>query len=190
MRWVGVDYGSKMAGTTVICYCEEDQLFLERSAKGKDADRLIYDFVTTYQPYQLFLDAPLSLPKAFFGKGTDFFYRVCDRELNAMSPMFLGGLTARAMALKTKLSTNCEVFETYPKALVNSISDLNQCYHKQKSNLQEIMEFFRTQLPLTIAVEVISYHDIDAILCWWSGYRYHLSIHQCVGDSDEGVIIY
>lgn len=117
---LGVDYGSKLAGTTAVCYLysEGNAAFLS-SRKGEDADKMLLDFVLKHGPANLFLDAPLSLPLAYFqgtAHGTDFFYRQCDRQLGAMSPMFLGGLTARAIKLSFELkNVGASVFETYPK---------------------------------------------------------------------------
>lgn len=88
---LGIDYGSKLAGTTAICYQEGDALTIIQSEKKQDADRFINDTVESLKPEQIFIDAPLSLPAAYFGNGDDYFYRDCDRQLKAMSPMFLGG---------------------------------------------------------------------------------------------------
>jgi predicted nuclease with RNAse H fold len=104
MMHFGIDYGSKMAGTTVITYNQDNVLYQRSSVKNGDADAFILDCVTELQPGQIYIDAPLSLPLACFGKGTDFFYREADRKLKAMSPMFLGGLTARAMKLRLQLT--------------------------------------------------------------------------------------
>ena len=96
---IGVDYGSKLAGTTVIAYNMGDGIRLERSKKNQDADQMIIDFVAEYNPQVIGIDAPLSLPGVYTGLVgfEDYHYRACDKALKAMSPMFLGGLTARAM---------------------------------------------------------------------------------------------
>ena len=88
----GIDYGSKLAGTTVITYDIDRVLYQLQSDKKSDADKFVLNHVTDLKPDAIYLDAPLSLPKAYFGEGDDFFYRKGDKELRAMSPMFLGGL--------------------------------------------------------------------------------------------------
>ena len=101
MIWAGIDYGSKLAGTTCIAWMKEGQLKIIQSAKNQDADEWIITQLDNESIDQIFMDAPLSLPPAFHDPLSDeFFYRAADRELKAMSPMFLGGLTARAMRLK------------------------------------------------------------------------------------------
>lgn len=130
---VGIDYGSKLAGTTVLCWEQDGQLHYQQSEKKKDADQWLIQLIQELSPPEVFIDAPLSLPAAYHGKGEDFFYRDCDRELRAMSPMFLGGLTARAMKLRHLLSPQQIVFqETYPAELVRNLPDLKECYLKKK----------------------------------------------------------
>jgi len=122
---MGIDYGAKKAGTTAICYQEGNRLFTSLSVKGADADDFCFQQIERLRPEFIMIDAPLSLPDAYFGKGDDFFYRQCDRELNAMSPMFLGGLTARAMRLADQLkSRQMLVYETYPRALASELFGL------------------------------------------------------------------
>ena len=115
----GIDYGSKLAGTTVICFDENEKLNFRQSEKKQDADAFLEKLISEKQPDSVFIDAPLSLPNAYFGKGEDYFYRKCDREVGGMSPMFLGGLTARAIKLKSKSETpECPFYEIYPAQLV------------------------------------------------------------------------
>ena len=121
---VGIDYGSKLAGTPVLTLAFEGRLEVHQSVKKKDADKLILETLGELPVGVVGLDAPLSLPGVFTNpdKFTDYFYRACDRELKAMSPMFLGGLTARAMRLTSQLrDLGWEVGEIYPAALVKTI---------------------------------------------------------------------
>ena len=101
----GVDYGSKMAGTTVVAVARERQIDLLQSGRKQDADAWLLETAVAQQPDHIFLDAPLSLPGVYrhLPGRSDYFYREADRELQAMSPMFLGGLTARAMQLHERL---------------------------------------------------------------------------------------
>ena len=105
MKHIGIDYGSKMAGTTVIAYLKSGKLHFAQSQKKKDADLFVENWVAQHQPRAIFLDAPLSLPGVYTEPEAydDYFYRAGDRLLRAMSPMFLGGLTARAMRLSRRL---------------------------------------------------------------------------------------
>ena len=186
---LGIDYGSKLAGTTAICYQEGKQLIIKKSEKKKDADQFILDMVKELLPSQIFIDAPLSLPAAYFGIGEDYFYRSCDRALKAMSPMFLGGLTARAMSLQRKLlSQGVDCHEVYPAALVRELGTLKQDYTKKSM----VNAAFKEALSKLIGMKIDgvgSWHQIDAALCWFSGKRYATGVSKSFGDEDEGLII-
>ena len=41
----GIDYGSKMAGTTVIAFEQNNKVVLIGSRENQDADQMILDFV-------------------------------------------------------------------------------------------------------------------------------------------------
>ncbi len=184
---IGIDYGAKIAGTTAICFKQNDQLLVHQSAKGKDADSFILKWVEKINPAIIFIDAPLSLPAIYQnGIGQNYFYRSCDASLGAMSPMFLGGLTARAMQLKSKLTARgIDVFETYPAAFVKHVLPLNTYYKK------ELAHFTRT-LATTFALPklpvISSWHQVDALLCWCAANRYLLGTSVVHGDAEEGLI--
>jgi predicted nuclease with RNAse H fold len=117
----GIDYGSKLAGTTAVAWLDTvtQAIAITCSLKGKDADVFLYDCLVKLNPACVFIDAPLSLPGVYSlgGAYTDHFFRQADKQLQAMSPMFLGGLTARAIKLKKELNAiSVPVFETYPAA--------------------------------------------------------------------------
>ena len=114
VKWIGIDYGAKLSGNTAVVWEEKGGLFCTQSAKGKDTDKWLGELIYSLQPEDIFIDAPLSLPAVYSHSGSDYFYRRCDRECKAMSPMFIGGLTARAMRLKDTLS-EFNWHETYPR---------------------------------------------------------------------------
>lgn len=94
---IGIDFGSKLAGTTALCIGEAgEQLQVSSSEKGQDADLFLMAALEGKAPATLCIDAPLSLPLAYRqpNENSDFFYRKADRQAKAMSPLFLGGLTA------------------------------------------------------------------------------------------------
>lgn len=189
----GIDYGSKLAGTTVITYDIQGKLFQICSEKKKDADSMIKDAAAELKPSSIFIDAPLSLPNAYYGKGDDYFYRKADKELKAMSPMFLGGLTARAMKLSAYIrKMNIEVFETYPGALVRSTPTLKEVYTKKGSpHIFELMKRVSTLLSeFDITDQILNLHQVDSLLAWYSGYKHINSNSIKVGDVEEGMIIY
>ncbi len=193
MKIAGIDYGSKLAGTTAIAFPEEGHIRLFQSAKKQDADLFILDWARSWKPDKLFLDAPLSLPGVYNNKEhyVDFFYRQADKELKAMSPMFLGGLTARAMQLKAKLQEEgIEVLEVYPGYLARLLEFSRGQYKREKMHLPALAARVSAQLPYPLTVgELSSWHQFDALLALTSGYRYSRGQHLVFGDPAEGVII-
>ena len=187
---IGIDYGSKLAGTTVIARAENAKVQFAQSLKKKDADQFILNQLETEAPTLIFLDAPLSLPNAYFGRGSDYFYRSADRALKAMSPMFLGGLTARAMRLKQELTNRGhQVIEAYPGGLARHLGLPKDQYKKQKVHLPAVLELITTQIPIKfVKADLISWHHVDALLACWTGWRYHEGTAQSFGEEKEGEI--
>ena len=189
----GIDYGSKLAGTTVITYEENGVLYQRSSDKKQDADQMILSSVRELKPGRVFIDAPLSLPAAYFDKGENYFYRKADIDLKAMSPMFLGGLTARAMHLKKQMEEEgIDVFETYPGALVRATPELKSRYNKKdKTTIPEVLTcLLKMQSSLKLDIMPSNYHEIDSLLAWYSGYRHAKGTSRRVGDIKEGLIIF
>ena len=187
-NWIGIDYGAKLAGTTVICYVSDDQLHVTQSEKKKDADAWLQKVISQIGYSNIYFDAPLSLPGAYYGKGDNYFYRLCDKECAAMSPMFLGGLTARAMKLKSLMSLY-NFQETYPGYLVRKVLMISEIYPKKKKYEGQLDDFFYNELPIPLYKNPENWHQVDAILCWMSGWRYSRNEAVIIGDPDEGVII-
>ena len=192
MMHFGIDYGSKLAGTTVITYNIDGVLYQKSSKKKEDADAMIIKLVNEQMPRAIYIDAPLSLPKAYFGKGDDYFYRAADRELKAMSPMFLGGLTARAIKIKAFIeSLQIEIFETYPGGLVRSIPELKQNYSKKDAlMIPKILDQTKRLLGDVLIFEAPkNIHQIDSLLAWYSGLRHQKGRAKEFGDIEEGLVI-
>lgn len=172
--FAGIDFGSRTSGNTVICAAIGGELRFFRSDK-RDADAFVFDTLGALGATRAFIDAPLSLPgvyRGLVGYG-DYHFRRCDRQLRAMSPLFLGGLTARAMELAVRLGQElpCAAVEVYPKAL-QRLLDLPE--------LGEMRHLFPA---------IGSQHHLDALLAWLSGWRYLHNLHQVWGDPEEGLII-
>lgn len=185
---IGIDYGSKLAGTTVICFEINEKIHLIQSEKKRNADAFLKKWILENQPNQVFIDAPLSLPNAYFGKGQDFFYRKCDRAVGGMSPMFLGGLTARAMRLKSELaSPNCSFYEIYPAQLIRIIFPAFK-EKKTPKVLPDFLEKLVPILPIPLFEMPKNWHQVDAVLAWYSGWRYNKGEAVSYGEDEEGLI--
>ncbi len=187
-RHLGIDYGSKLAGTTAICWQVNNKLKIIHSEKKQDADIFIQENIRLIQPKSIWIDAPLSLPGIYIGQEgkSDFFYRQSDRELRAMSPMFLGGLTARAMKLKHELP-EIPFYEAYPGKLAKLWNWDSKDYKKSILN----MSWFQEQVEQQTGVKVplpVSFHELDAVLAWCIGWRETNGKALSWGDPDEGLI--
>lgn len=191
----GIDYGSKLAGTTVIAWQDTpDAIQLVASAKKQDADQLILDWAQAHRPQYIFIDAPLSLPGVYSApdRYSDYFYRAGDRELHAMSPMFLGGLTARAMQLKNALhEIGITVLEVYPARLADALALDRSHYKKAMAHIPDISAKVLAAWPGAVpqVPNLPTWHHVDALLALLSGCRYVQNQHQSYGDPAEGVII-
>jgi predicted nuclease with RNAse H fold len=188
----GIDYGSKLAGTTVIAWEENGALCLQGSAKKQDADAMILAWAKAKRPSLVMLDAPLSLPGVYRGMEgyIDYFYRKGDKMLAAMSPMFLGGLTARAMKLKAELARyGVQVQECYPRQVGERVG-LRGVYAKaSKGAVQDFMPHMLEQLNLSYPTnETLSWHHADAALALLSAQRFIAGKAEAFGDEEEGRI--
>ena len=193
-EFVGIDYGSKLAGTTVLAHYRLDgAVQFHQSEKKADADRFLETQVLQLSPEHIFLDAPLSLPGVYVqpDQYSDYFYRAADRELKAMSPLFLGGLTARAMRLAaTWRAREHLVYEVYPGAVAKllQLKDLN--YKKTQGAIPDVAFKLERELPIAFDPrDLRSWHHVDALLALYSGWRYLREEHSWYGEVGEGGII-
>jgi len=188
---LGIDYGAKLAGTTVIAYIRNNQITFLQSTKKQDADILIQKFIAQNDVHLIGLDAPLSLPQIYTNptQGTDYFYRMADKLLGAMSPMFLGGLTARAMQLSAYCKKKgIDVIEVYPAAIAKRW-DLEQFEYKKSFRfISQICDVIQEKTGYSFSEEIHNWHQIDAVLALASAIRYNLGKADSFGDVSEGVI--
>ncbi|MEL7120604.1 MAG: hypothetical protein AAFO07_14220 [Bacteroidota bacterium] len=204
-QMVGIDYGSKLAGTTVLAYFNKDKILFQASKKKQDADQMIIQWVASNQPNYVFLDAPMSLPGVYTQpkKYQDYFYREADKNMRAMSPMFLGGLTARAMRLRNELENEQVQFvEIYPSKLADILGLKDHNYKKKKEDIPGIRTMLITYLKEIGQTKndqadfsqfkigpTPDWHHIDALLALISGIRYLNDLHVQFGNSEEGFVI-
>ncbi|MBB6611950.1 DUF429 domain-containing protein [Pontibacter sp. Tf4] len=192
--FMGVDYGAKLAGTTAAAMLQHGTLHLKQSHRGQDADDFLLQLIQEQKPAIVFMDAPLTLPKVYsqspYTSGSDFFYRTCDREVQAMSPLFIGGLTARAIRLRTiAAERGISMLETYPSQLAHLLLPHNRGYKKDPAALPEFTRLLQQQLPFALARQPENWHQFDALLAWLSGYRHLNGQAILYGDAHEGRII-
>ncbi|MEL7004830.1 MAG: hypothetical protein AAFN93_19140, partial [Bacteroidota bacterium] len=164
-----------------------DELHTIQSAKKADADAMILEFCKMNKPSSVFLDAPLSLPGVYTNSGRykDYFYRKCDKELKAMSPMFIGGLTARAIKLKDTLEeAGTKVIEAYPAGIVKELG-LQEHY---KKDIPKFLSSLQPKLNGYLTPSSSSWHQVDSFLAWLVGLRYQSGTNIIYGEPEEGQI--
>lgn len=195
----GVDYGSKLAGTTVVaCYSEGCVSFYQSSKNESADDFLIAYFAQNANRNDLIaLDAPLSLPLVYSEPNpiqcanADFHFRICDREVNAMSPLFLGGLTARAMSLAAKMNqSGLKTFEVYPKMVARE-EGLKVMYEKRKKEpalKKEVALFLAKKYHLQLIDTPSNLHALDALLALIGGIKISKGSAATWGNLNEGLI--
>lgn len=190
----GIDFGSLYAGTTAVCVgSNHNNLQIFTSPKKQHADDFILSLVEKHQVKIVAIDAPLSLPAALLNSNLsgDYLYRNADKALNAMSPLFLGTYTARAIKLKDLLALqNVKVIETYPAAFIKHFG-LNQWYNKkQKAINVELLNWLDNEYKLNYLLDSISNtHQLDAVFCWLSAWRFKHNNNLSFGNMSEGIII-
>ena len=191
---MGVDFGAKQAGTTAAAMEIQGQLQVWQSPEGMDADSWLKELIQAQQAKVVYLDGPLTLPMVYgqpvSTTQADYFYRQADRELQAMSPMFIGGLTARAIKLRAELAEKgVALLETYPAALVRLLLPNLIGYKKSPAKIPEYAEALQGQLPIEWQGPPQNWHQFDAVLAWLSGYRHATGQSALYGDAREGRII-
>ena len=174
-------------------YCSNGEVQIFQSTKGKDANAWILSLIDELKPQSVAIDAPLSLPGVYtdptFFK--NYHYRECDRLTGAMSPMFLGGLTARAMQLKAKLKSQGieSVIETYPK-MVCSLIGLNMKRYKKDVNYLQQLRFSDYLEDALEVQEVQNWHQWDALMALLACLKHQNGTATALGDYKEGIIYF
>ena len=189
----GIDYGSRSSGNTVMAWSlPGGHISFFRPQKGLDADVAIFRILTEMRPATVGIDAPLSLPGRYrdLPGCSDYFYRHCDRELKAMSPMFLGGLTARAMRLSDQMrEIGIFPLEAYPAQVADRLSLQVHGYRKAAGRIPECAEIILRRMEFKIdPAELKTWHHVDALLALMAAIRAHEGLAVRYGLEVEGLI--
>ena len=190
----GIDYGSKLTGNTVIALFNGEEILFLDVDKGVDSDKFILNAANHFQPKLIFIDAPLSLPGVYrkLSGFKNYHFRQADLEARAMSPMFLGGLAARAIELKGKLEDlGCEVCETFPRILANEMQLKEKGYKTHQMALKDcrglICNLFKEPIKVN-PKDIKTWHHLDALMALMSAMKYEQGQCKSFGDVEEGEI--
>lgn len=193
-KFFGIDFGSRYSGNTVIAIYQDMKIFFMDVEKDVDADQFIINCVQHFRPSYVFIDAPLSIPGVYRGieDCDDYNFRKCDRELRAMSPMFIGGLTARAMRLKVDMEKmGAQVFETYPKIIAQCFKLQELGYKGSKLALtackEKLCSCFNPKINIDCE-EIKTWHHLDAFMALMAAMKYLSNTSKIYGDELEGQI--
>ena len=189
----GIDLGNKKAGTTALCIGDEKGNIsdIKCSIKGGDADAFLEKEIDRYSISKIFIDAPLSLPGVYTSLPgyTDYFFRNCDREIRAMSPMFLGGLTARAIKLKDKWQgMNIEVYEVWPSLIAELLGIARGNYKTTVEDLLKAKNIVISGGNIQMNHNPANWHEMDSVLAYIGGLRVTGGAANSYGDKMEGLI--
>jgi predicted nuclease with RNAse H fold len=191
----GIDYGSKYAGTTAICVGDETGLVhkIIQSNKKENADDFVEREIRSAGINKIYMDAPLSIPGVYrdLEGFSDYFYRQCDRETGAMSPMFLGGLTARAIQLKSNLiSLNIKFYEVWPSLMAEYLGISRSFYKSGREKISHCFKILEEKTDLSCKITPETWHQFDAILAFISGIRHSKGENKLFGIEEEGQIMF
>lgn len=191
----GIDFGSKTSGFTCAAILVGSKVHLHQAEKNKDADKWLMSLFEEYQCNVIGIDAPLSIPGAL--KGLDGFsnyhYRVADIEAKAMSPMFLGGLTARAIELKDQIEKMyfSKVIEVYPKLAAQNLKLQMTHYKKDRNYLEECLAIVTETVQWSFdQSEITNWHQFDALLALISTEKFTRNTCSSIGNKAEGLIYF
>ena len=191
----GIDYGSKTSGFTCAAILVGNKVHLHQAEKNKDADKWLISLFETYKCNVIGIDAPLSIPGALRGLDgfSNYHYRVADIEAKAMSPMFLGGLTARAIELSSwlKHKMSSETIEVYPKLAAKGLNLDMKRYKKDNSYLEKAAAVMFERVDWIIDhLEISNWHQFDALLALISTEKFTRNTCSSIGDKAEGLIYF
>ncbi len=191
----GIDYESKLCGNTVVSILQNNRIYFMHVDEDVDADAFIVNAANHFKPQFIFINAPLSLPGVYLQKEgfTNHQFRIADSELSSVSPMIIGGLTARAMELKQNLESieGVKVYETCSKAQAKNYELCEIGYKKNKLALIGCRNHLNSKLSAKMffnCQDVKTWHHLDSFLSLITAMRFTMGLALPYGDEKEGVI--
>ena len=183
----GIDFGARRSGKTAVAIANEGKVYFHQVEKGKDTDAWLEKLMEKYPPTMVAIDAPLSLPAGWCGGIGDLFYRQCDEELKAMSPLFLGGLTGRAVKFSRKArAAGIDIIEAYPKGVVAKL--LNCEYPEVGEDLTPLLDLLPEGTDIQLTAQPTNEHQLDALICLVTAFRFSAKEAMTFGKYGEGLI--
>ena len=191
----GIDYGSKTSGFTCASVLKKNKVHLFQAKKNQNADESLKVFMEKFKPQYIGIDAPLSIPGVLRElKGfTNYHFRQADLEAKAMSPMFLGGLTARAIEIASwfKSEWGTKVIEVYPKLVSQELLLDTKRYKKEAAYLPSAVQSLARAVEWDLSnINIDNWHQFDSLLALYATERYSNNKAQSLGNKQEGLIYF
>ncbi|MGP8075802.1 MAG: DUF429 domain-containing protein [Thermoplasmata archaeon] len=191
-RVVGLDLAGSPRRDTGACAMSGPSRL---RAEVLHSDREILDFVETYRPQLVVIDAPLSLPR---GRRTiedrsGPHLRACDRELLRRKipffPLTLGPmrmLTVRGMRLKRALARRGYLaIEGYPGGAQDILG-----LPRKKAGVERLQRSLRAEgLRGDLERRPLSHDELDAVTIAWVGWTFRKGRGVLIGDPTEGLML-
>jgi len=159
MYFIGLDLSGKCMRPSGIA-CINDRMEVVDATHIR-LDSEILDYIKTYKPKCVAIDAPLSMQRN--GRGFRDVERKMLRDGFRLYPplsRWMKGLTLRAIRLKGDIEKlNVKVVETH------STSSLKRIGFKGTRKPHDILNFVREKFNLKVNMIVNSIHVVDAIIC-------------------------
>lgn len=191
----GIAYGSKLSGNTVISIMKNNKIYFLDVDENVDCDEFILNAARHFKPEIVYINAPLSVPAVYkcVNGFKDHQFRKADKELCSISPMIIGGVTARAIELKEKLEAELEtkVYETCSKSQAKNYCLDQHGYKKNGLHLVSCRNHIGAQLSKKVmfdCTDVKTWNHLDAFLSLITAMRFVMGMANSHGDPDEGLI--
>ena len=118
-----------------------------------------------------------------------------DLQSHAMSPMFLGGLTARAIQwAHLAQQRGTAIIEAYPKLVAQHLALDMRRYKKDASYLEAATGVVKAHLneltSLSTLPTPLNWHQFDAVLALCTAVRFSQGKAVPLGDKEEGVLYF
>lgn len=190
----GIDYNSSDSDRTVLCLLDEleGKIQFIVSSEREDPNEVIKQQILSKSPAYVFIDAPLSLPRAYFDSDyEDYLYRESDKELGCQSPMETGLLTANAIKLRHSLQqmSNIPLKETCPKELAKIYQLEEAGYRGHISQIKEVVKVLQEKTEHMLDTQFFtSWQHVDAFLAMMSSLRFKNDEAKEFGNKKEGKV--
>ncbi|MCH8555192.1 MAG: hypothetical protein LAT76_08545 [Schleiferiaceae bacterium] len=192
--WAGVSLGGKYTGDSALAIYSNGQILIVQPDEGVDSDAFSTQVIEQFAPEIITIDAPITIPGALTKTSGcfDYHFRQADKECGCISPMIIGGRTARAIELKSvweKLGK--EVYETSPRLLARDFGLREMGYRKTGLHLRNCAALLKASFNPDINLaerDISNWTRLDALLALMTAMKIETKTATSIGNPEEGLI--